>query len=51
MDWACGISSCKLLHVERRNNKLLLHSTETNIQPPVINQMEKNKKKCVYVCN
>ena len=48
---AFGMSRCKLLHVERRNNKLLLYSAEKYSQYSVIHQMEENKKKCVYMYN
>ena len=32
MDWEFGISRCKLLHLERINNKVLLYSTGNYIQ-------------------
>ena len=41
MDWEFGVSKCKLLRIERLNNKVLLHNTEIYIQYPVINQNEK----------
>ena len=32
MDWEFGISRCKLLHIERINNKNLLYNTGNYIQ-------------------
>ena len=46
MDWEFGISRCKLLHIERVNNKVLLCSTGKHIHYPEINH---NGKECVYV--
>ena len=37
MDAEFGISKCKLLHIERVNNKDLLYSTGNDFQHPVIN--------------
>ena len=37
MDWEFGISRCKLLYIEWKNNKVLLYSTGNYIQYPVIN--------------
>ena len=37
------VSRCKLLHIERINNKVLLYSTENYIQYPIINH---NGKEC-----
>ena len=37
MDWEFGISRCKLSYIEWINNKVLLHSTENDIQYPMIN--------------
>ena len=45
-----GISRCKLLYIEWINNKVQLYSTGSYIQYPVINHMEKNMEKNVYVC-
>ena len=36
MDWKFEISRCKLLHLERISNKVLLHSTGNYIQSLVI---------------
>ena len=41
MEWEVGISRCKLLYIERINNKVLLCSTENYIQYPVINHNRK----------
>ena len=50
MDWEFGISRCKLLYREWINNKVLLCSTGTYIQYPVINHNGKRyKKECTYV--
>ena len=37
MDWEFGTSRCKLLYIERINNKVLLYSTGNYIQHLVIN--------------
>ena len=44
MDWEFGISRCKLLYLERVNNKVLLYSTGNYIQYPVVNHNGKEKK-------
>ena len=36
-DWDFGLSRCKLLYIERVNNRTLLYSTENYIQYPMIN--------------
>ena len=36
MDWESGVGRCKLLHLEWINNKVLMYSTGTYIQHPVI---------------
>ena len=43
-NWECGISRCKLLHIEWINNKVLLYRTENYIQYTVINHNEKEKQ-------
>ena len=43
--WEFGISRCKLLYIERVNNKALLYSTGNYIQYPVINHNEKEYEK------
>ena len=48
MDWACGISRCKLLYIEWINNEALLYSTGNYIQYPIINH---NGKERMYVYN
>ena len=45
MDWEFGVGRCKLLHLERINNKFLIYSTENYIQYPVINHNGKEYKK------
>ena len=37
-------------HIEWMNNRVLFYSTGSYIQYPVINHMEKNMEKNVYVC-
>ena len=41
MDLEFGTSRCKRLHVEWKTNKVLLYSTGSYIQYPVINHNEK----------
>ena len=49
-DWEFGISRCKLLYVEWKNNKVPLYSTENYIQYPVINHNGKEyEKEYIYV--
>ena len=50
MDREFGFSRRKLLYIGRINNKVLLQSTGNSIQYPVINHMEKNKKR-IYMYN
>ena len=51
MDWEFEIRRCKLLHLEWINNKVLLYSTGSYIQFPVINYNRKEYEKvCVCVC-
>ena len=42
MEWETGVSRCKLLHIERINNKVLLLSTVNYIQYSMISMIEKN---------
>ena len=49
MYWEFGISRCKLLHIEWINDKVLLYSTGNYIQYTVINIMENNMKKNIYI--
>ena len=50
MDWEFGISRCKLLYIEWINNKILLYSTGSYIQYPVINHNGKEyEKECIFV--
>ena len=49
MDWELGIGSCKLVHIEWINNKVLLYSTGDYIQYPVKKHNGKEyEKKYVY---
>ena len=45
MDWECGISRCKLLYIEWIKNKILLYSTGSYIQYPMINYNGKEHEK------
>ena len=36
IDWETGVSRCKLLHLGRINNKILLYSTGNSTQSPLI---------------
>ena len=50
MDWGFGVSRCKLLYIGRINNRVLLYSTGTCIQYPVINHNGKEyEKECIYM--
>ena len=52
MEWEFGVSRCKLFHIEWLNNKVLLYSTGSYIQYPVINHNGKEyKKECMYMYN
>ena len=49
-DWEFGISRCKLLYIERINNKDLWYSTGNYIQYPVINHNGKEyEKEYIYI--
>ena len=50
MDWEFEISRCKLVYVDRIDNKVLLYGTETYVQYPVITY---NGRECedVYTYN
>ena len=51
MEWEVGVSRCKLLYIERINNKVLWYSTENYIQYLMINHSGKEyKKECTYIC-
>lgn len=41
MGWKVGVSRCRLLHVEEKNNEVVLYSTENYLQYPKINRNEK----------
>ena len=50
MDWEFGISRCKLLYREWKNNKVLLYSTGNYIQYSVINHNGKEyEKEYIYM--
>ena len=49
MDWEFRVIRCKVLCMERINNKFLVYSTGNYIQYPVINCSEKEYKKEHYV--
>ena len=49
MDWEFGVSRCKLIHAEWRNDKVLLYSVGNRILYPVVNQDGKEcEKDCMY---
>ena len=48
-DWEFGISRCKLLYIGWINNKVLLYSTGSYTQYPMINHNGKEyEKECTY---
>ena len=50
MHWEFGVSRCKLLYpFERISNENLLHSTDYYIQSLLMNMMEHNVRKRIYV--
>ena len=50
MDWELGISRCKLIYREWINNKVILYSTGSYIQYPVINHNGKEyEKEYIYI--
>ena len=49
MESRFGVSGCRLLHLERINNKVLLYGTGNSIQPPGIDHSGKEyKNKCIF---
>ena len=51
MDREFGISRRKLLHIGWINSKVLLYSTGSYIQYPIINHNGKEyEKECIYIC-
>ena len=48
MEWEVGVSRCKLLNVEWKNNTVLLYSAENCIQNPMINHNGKEFLKRMY---
>ena len=52
MEWELGLGRCKRLHLEWRNNKVLMHSTGNSSQYPVINHNGKEyEKECLHMYN
>ena len=50
IDWEFGVSRCKLLYLERINNKVLLYSIGNYTQSPGIDHDGKEQKNvCVYI--
>ena len=51
MEWAFGVSGNELVYIEWISNKVLLHSTGSYIQYPVINHngKEHEKRMCMYI--
>ena len=50
-EWEVGVSSWKILYVERIENKVLLYISENCIQYPMINHNGKEYlKRNVYIC-
>ena len=51
VEWKAGVSRCKLLYTEWINNKVLLYSTENNIQCSMINSNWKEYiQNNVHIC-
>ena len=48
IDWEFGVGRGKLLHLEWINNKVLMYSTETCSQYPMIKHNGKEEYMCVY---
>ena len=52
MDWEFGVSKCKLLRIERLNNKVLLFNRGKHIQYPEINHNGKEyRKQSIHIYN
>ena len=52
MDWEFAISRCKLLYIEKINNKVLLYSTDNYIHYPAISHnTTEYEKECIYMYN
>ena len=49
VDREFGVSRCKLLHLERKNDKVLLYSTENYIQSPGQTMSKNNIPKNIYI--
>ena len=50
MGWEFGVGRCTLLHLEWKNNKVLLYSTGNSIQYPGINHNGKEYKQRMSIC-
>ena len=50
-DWEFGVHRCKLLHLEWINNKVLMYTSGSYTQHPVINHNILTLKECIYVYN
>ena len=44
-----GLGGCNLLHMGQINNMVLLYTTGSYTQYPVINHNGKNIKECIYI--
>ena len=49
MDREFGVGRCKLLHLEWINSKVLMYSTESYIQYPVISHNGKEYEEGMYI--
>ena len=49
MDWESRVSRCKPLHLEWISNEILLYSTGNYIQSLVMERMEDNVRKRMYI--
>ena len=49
MDWKFGVSRCKILYIGWINNKVILYSTENNIQYLMTNHSGKEYEENIYI--
>ena len=49
MDWEFRVSRCKLLQLEWINNEILLYGIGNSIQSLVIDMIEDNMRKRIYI--
>ena len=49
MDWESGVNRCKQLHLEWISNEALLNSTGNYIFSLVMNMIEDNVRKRIYI--